>query len=189
MRAIEILKDEHRQIERVLLALATEVIRVREGAPADPAFFEQAADFIQVYADGSHHAKEEGVLFEVLHQHGLPKDVGPLHCMLREHDMGRRLTVAMGSAARGLKQGRSEMRDAMLEAAAQYSQLLAMHIQKEDNGLFMLAEQRLSPEALDQALARYEGLGRPYEEMVAAASALERPEAEPADPSWLTAGD
>ena len=174
MRTTDLLMDEHRQIERVLLALALEIGRARQGAPADPAFFEQMVQFIEVFLEGSHHAKEERVLFAALREHGLAPDDGPLRCMLREHDMARKLAAHIAAAARAARQGEPGMLDVMLECAAEWAQVLAMHIQKEEGGVFHLAQERLGPQVQEQMLARCTGVGRPYEEFVAAAAALER---------------
>ena len=58
---VEILSDEHRLIERMLTEVETRVLRDEPGVPVD--FVETALDFFSSFADGSHHHKEERVLF------------------------------------------------------------------------------------------------------------------------------
>ena len=63
IKATDILKNDHRVIERVLGALEMGSARLRSGHPVRPGFFLDAADFIRGFADGWHHCKEERVLF------------------------------------------------------------------------------------------------------------------------------
>ena len=73
MKATDILNDEHQLIQRVLDALERGAARLRAGEKISAAFFLDAADFIRGFADGAHHRKEEGVLFEALLQHGFSR--------------------------------------------------------------------------------------------------------------------
>ena len=77
MEATEILKSEHRVIEGMLQTLAEAAARVESGQEIRPGFFLDAADFIKNFADGCHHRKEEGVLFEAMVNHGMSRLGGP----------------------------------------------------------------------------------------------------------------
>lgn len=79
----QFLVDEHAVIVRVLDAV--EAVARRDDDPMDVEFFEKAIEFFACFADKCHHAKEEDLLFPVLEQRGVPRDGGPIGCMLSEH--------------------------------------------------------------------------------------------------------
>ena|SRR5215475_12669904 len=94
-RATEVLKHEHRVIERVLAVV--EALAERPGMPSKEAW-EKAIDLIRNFADKCHHLKEEQILFPALEEHGIPRDGGPVGMMLLEHEEGRALVRAMAEA-------------------------------------------------------------------------------------------
>src|SRR4030067_775898 len=99
MEATDILMAEHRVIERLLAVLNTATERLEQGQPLLPGFFIDASDFIKGFADGCHHRKEEGVLFEAMVSHGMPRLGGPIAVMLADHEQGRSFTRGMRAAA------------------------------------------------------------------------------------------
>jgi hemerythrin-like domain-containing protein len=155
MQAIEVLDAEHRYILRVLDATEQAVARARAEQSADPAYFLQLAQFIEVFADGAHHAKEEDVLFRALEDFGLVADGGPIQCMLSEHVMGRDLRQRLATAARALAGGDRQALGELLEAAAGYGELMRSHIRKEDVVLYPMAEQLLPEDVFETMIGRY----------------------------------
>ena len=140
MKATEILMQEHRVIERVLEALELAAERLEKGDPIDPSFFLQAADFIRGFADGCHHQKEEGVLFEAMEAAGMPTEQGPIAVMLSEHEQARAYTGGLREAAEKLQAGDDRSVSQVIQNARGYVRLLRDHIMKEDNVLFPMAE-------------------------------------------------
>jgi hemerythrin-like domain-containing protein len=176
--AIDGLKREHRAIECVLRALGRINERLESGETVDCDLLDRCIEFIRRFADGVHHQKEENVLFPAMTRAGMPADVGPIACMLKEHQQGREFVAAMSSAVDGLRFGRPTAGEQFRSAAAGYAGLLAQHINKEDNILFMLAERIIGEETLHgltpeftQAETDYGG-GR-YSEFEAWAHSLE----------------
>lgn len=141
MKATDILSSEHRVIERVIAALETASTQLDSGRPVRPGFFLDAADFIRGFADGCHHAKEEGVLFKAMTANGLPRQGGPVGVMLAEHEQGRSFTRAMRAAAERLQGGDVAAAGDVIGNARGYAALLRQHIQKEDGVLFPMANQ------------------------------------------------
>ena len=95
MQATDILMQEHVVILRVIGALEIETDRLAARQAVRPGFFLDAADFIKGFADGCHHRKEEGVLFEAMVGAGLPRQGGPIPVMLAEHEQGRSFIACM----------------------------------------------------------------------------------------------
>jgi hemerythrin-like domain-containing protein len=107
-------------------------------------FFFSAADFIRNYADGTHHQKEEGILFTALEANGLPKDAEPVSVFMDEHVEARRLTRGMIVCAERIKAGDAGAKNELIRHARDYVALLREHIQKEDRVLFPMAESVLA---------------------------------------------
>jgi hemerythrin-like domain-containing protein len=138
-------------IQRVLAALETAAGRMEGGQTVRPEFFLDAADFIKGFADGCHHKKEEGVLFESLATFGMPVEGGPIGVMLAEHEQGRAYTRAMREAAQKLGAGDESARGDLVRNARGYVALLRQHIDKENGILFPMAA-RIIPPAEQAAL-------------------------------------
>jgi len=145
MKATDVLNAEHELIRAVLDALERGAGRLQAGEKVSAEFFLDAAEFIRGFADGAHHRKEEGVLFEALLQHGFSRDGGPVAVMLAEHDLARDYTRALGEAAERLRAGDNDARDAVVTNALSYVRLLREHIMKESNILFRMADMAIPP--------------------------------------------
>lgn len=141
MKATEALTQEHRTIERVIAALEAAANQLEGGAPVRPGLFTDAASFITGFADGYHHRKEEWVLFPSMFAHGAPPQGGPVNVMLAEHEMGRRYTQELVSAARRLEDGDRTAQAEVVQFSRGYANLLRQHILKEDHILFPFADQ------------------------------------------------
>jgi len=180
MEATEILKAEHRVIERVLAALETAAGRLAAGQAVDPAFFLQAAEFVKGFADGCHHKKEEGVLFPAMEAAGIPAEGGPIAVMLAEHQEGRRLTAVMRAGAEKLLAGDIAARESVTQNALNYVALLRQHIDKEDHVLFPMADQAIQGSAERQVATAFDHVEHEdagegvHERFLALAESLER---------------
>jgi hemerythrin-like domain-containing protein len=151
--AVELLKAEHRVIEKVLDALER-----LAGAPesAAPAEWEQAIDFLRNFADKCHHLKEELLLFPALEERGIPREGGPIGMMLAEHEEGRGYVRAMAAALASAASDPQAVWATLQNKAAAYIRLLRQHIQKEDEILFQMADAVLSPEEQKKLLRDFE---------------------------------
>jgi hemerythrin-like domain-containing protein len=156
MQATELLMQEHRVIEGVILSLERAADDLETGKEVRPGFFLDAAQFIQGFVDGCHHRKEEEVLFKAMVANGIPGQAGPIPVMLYEHEQGRAFNRGLREAAERLAVGDMAARAAIVQNARNYAGLLRQHIVKEDSILYPLAERALSPEQQDQVLADFE---------------------------------
>ena len=151
MDPIDLLMSEHRVIERVLdafLVVADDWRRGGDGRPTLARFVR----FIREYADLRHHGKEEDLLFEAMIEHGVPREYGPIACMLGEHEAGRALVAQLGRRATQATAWTDDDRDDNLRDAMDFTALLRNHIAKEDQMLYPLARRTL-PAATVEALA------------------------------------
>lgn len=186
MKPTDVLKSEHRVIERVLASLEAAAIRLGNGERIRPGFFVDASEFISGFADGCHHHKEEEILFPALVEGGLPHPGGPVEVMLVEHDQGRFFNRSMREAAERLAAGQADAAADVTRNALGFVGLLRDHIGKEDNILFQMADNFLGPpvqEAMsgqfDQVEAE-EGRSGNHARFMALAGALEQEAAAPA---------
>ena len=180
MKATEVLMEEHRVIERVLVSLETGADRLEAGEAIQPEFFLEATDFIKGFADGCHHAKEEGVLFIAMQANGMPAQGGPIAMMLAEHEMGRAFTRSLREAAQRLQSGDFSAGKNVVQNARGYVALLKQHIYKEDNILFPMANQVIPVSAQEQVWEGFERVEHEetgegvHEKYLALAGALEK---------------
>jgi len=156
MEATNILMSEHRVIERFIHALEKAANRLDEGQEVRPGFFLESADFIQGFADGCHHKKEEGVLFIVMVENGVPTESGPIGVMLHEHEQGRSFTRAMRAAAQRLEEGDLSAKQVIVDNALGYVALLRQHIMKEDRILFPMADRFIPLDRQEQVTEEFE---------------------------------
>jgi hemerythrin-like domain-containing protein len=180
MQATDILMEEHKVILRVIGSLETEAGKLAAGQNVRPGFFLDASDFIKGFADGCHHKKEEGVLFQAMVDAGLPKQAGPIAVMLAEHEQGRAFTRGMREAAGRLGAGDAAARGEVVRNALGYAALLRQHIEKENGILFPMADQVIPAAQHAQVTAGFEhveheetGAGV-HEKYLGLAEALER---------------
>lgn len=141
---VQVLFDEHRLIEKMLAEVEARVLTASK-LPLE--FVETALDFFAAFADGSHHYKEERVLFPMLEAAGMPVHGGPIAVMLHEHDIGRRCLSTVRQNLEGAKAGSAEAAGAIRASLAEYVDMLRRHIWKEDNILFEMAKVRISSDA------------------------------------------
>jgi hemerythrin-like domain-containing protein len=144
MSATNVLKDEHRGVERMLNIVEAAVTRLDAGHDVPPNVFLDAVDFFRGFTDGCHHAKEEVKLFPAMEQRGVPNAGGPIGVMLAEHEQGRAFVRAMAEAASRYTRGDQSAVPVLIQNGRGYVALLRQHILKEDNILFMLADRVLS---------------------------------------------
>ena len=139
-KATDNLIDDHTIIQEVMDLME----RITSVKDPDVEHLEFVVTFIREFADGFHHAKEEGLLFPKLVDKGIPKEFGPIGMMLREHEEGRNFVKGMADNVELYKSGNKEAIKAVYQNMTGYVRLLRDHISKENNVLFRMADQVLS---------------------------------------------
>ncbi len=154
MSPTEILRSEHRAIERALEVLSTMIDDLREHRATRTAELVEIIAFLQGYADELHHQKEERALFIALARAGLPAQGGPVAVMLHEHEEGRALLDQLAELAPVVASSLDAQR-AFIDSASRYVELLDNHIAKENQILFPMAERLLPEAAKTELLAQF----------------------------------
>jgi hemerythrin-like domain-containing protein len=146
MRAIEILKNEHRVIEKVVDSLERIADRGAEQGRLDALAARRALDFFHSFVDGCHRNKEEIFLFPLMKARGLP--CGPTGVMRDQHDRGLSHLWAMAAFLPGAADGEADALEQFVRQVRIYVQFLREHIENEDNRLYVDADRALT--AADQ---------------------------------------
>jgi hemerythrin-like domain-containing protein len=155
MEAIDILKEEHRIIERVITALENQARRLQAGLTARAGFFLDTADFIRNFADANHNRKEEELLFSAVVDAGLSNQTGPIAILLAEHEQSRMYARVMEKAARTMDADPSAAREDIFLNAQGYAILQRQHIRREDEFFFPLALRLIPPEQQKKLTAEF----------------------------------
>jgi hemerythrin-like domain-containing protein len=154
--ATENLKNEHRVILRMIKILLVASDKLEEGEAVSPDVFKKAVEFIRVFADRCHHGKEEGELFPALERKGILKHRGPIAVMLMEHEQGRLFVKGLSEAVEKYEKGDEATKNAIVENARGYADLLDQHIYKEDNILYPMGDKLLSEADNRELLEKFE---------------------------------
>ncbi len=143
------LKKEHQVILRTLVVLERLVNRADAGNGFEHQAFAKSVEFLKLFADACHHAKEEDLLFPALEARGIPREGGPIGVMLYEHTVSRGFVIEMDHALVAHSAGDTGAPDRFIAAARSYISLLRDHINKEDNILYMIGDNVMTED--DQA--------------------------------------
>jgi hemerythrin-like domain-containing protein len=93
MKPIGPLMWEHRTIERAIGVFDRQISQFREKNAVVVVFIDTATDFIRMYADRTHHGKEEDILFRDLSTKGVSEGhAGVMAELAEEHTFARTMT-------------------------------------------------------------------------------------------------
>jgi len=147
MQARGPLMIEHRLIEQMLKMIGLTLERVRQTHSIDPYLVDTAVDFIRVYADRTHHGKEEDILFRDLRKKDLSsEDRKLMEELIEDHIFSRATTKTLVEANLRYRGGDQT---ALGEVTARLKQLVDFypgHIKKEDEVFFPASRAYFSDE-------------------------------------------
>ena len=137
MQARGPLMIEHRLIERMLAVVEDELKRIKSTNKVNPLFIDSVVDFIKIYADRTHHGKEEDILFEELKKKPLSrKDREMMDELIKEHIHGRLVTKALVQANDRYRSGIKTAINDIVEKLQTLTEFYPKHIAKEDKVFF-----------------------------------------------------
>jgi DUF438 domain-containing protein len=133
---------EHEMIERTMSVLKSNLDELDTGK-YDAVQIQRAVDFLLEFGDKIHNQKEEGFLFPLMHERGIPTEGGPVGVMIMEHDAERRLLQHMSAQAGSLTEANQETLNKFRREGLEYLVIRAEHIWKENDILYPMARQAM----------------------------------------------
>ena len=133
---------EHEMIERAMSVLKNNLDELDTGK-YDAVQIQRAVDFLLEFGDKIHNQKEEGFLFPLMHERGIPTEGGPVAVMIMEHDAERRLLQHMSAQAGNLAEADQETLNKFRREGLEYLVIRAEHIWKENDILYPMARQAM----------------------------------------------
>lgn len=158
--ATRLLRQEHQSIRDALNFAEGVSIRIERGEQAPPEVLAKVTGFFRRFVDQCHHHKEEDVFFPALEEKGVQASGGPLGVMLMEHERARGLIHKMTEAAAGSNADGEASAKTWARAAWDYSGLMQEHFGKEEEILFRMADNILSPQEHAAIAADFEKVER-----------------------------
>lgn len=137
MKPIGPLMKEHRVIEKVISSFKKKMEKMRKERKADIEFINDTIDFIRVYADQTHHGKEEDILFKRLEDESLSKeDRQTMDELIEEHSWARKKVKNLEEAAVKYREGDKSSINDIIENIELLVEFYPRHIEKEDDNFF-----------------------------------------------------
>ena len=152
MQARGPLMIEHRLIERMISVIKDVVEEIESKHKVDPVFVDTAVDFIRVYADQTHHGKEEDILFRNLKKKSLSaEDQRLMNELIEDHVFGRQTTKALVEANTRYRNGDDTALTDISDKLKTLIDFYPKHIEKEDKVFFPASRNYFTDEE-DQAM-------------------------------------
>jgi hemerythrin-like domain-containing protein len=128
-------------------ALKTMCTLLHSGKSIPRSILEQTIDFSTNFTNVCHHGKEEESLFPTLEKNGMPKEGGPIARMLYDHKITKDLTNSIIDSTKVyLSTGKST---ALVNDIGKYINHVSLHLSKENQRLFVMADMILADQELD----------------------------------------
>ncbi len=156
MKPIGPLMHEHRLIERMIAVIGRQKDIMARDRKVDPVFIDTAVDFIRIYADRTHHGKEEDILFRDLAKKNMSVDhTRIMQELLDEHVFARKMTGELVAAKEAWVAGNSESITIIVDRISTLIDFYPVHIRKEDKEFFFPILEYFSKNEQDAMLAEF----------------------------------
>lgn len=145
MEAIQIMMEDHRNIRRMTSVMNKIITSIRNTQEVNEQDLRDVVDFCRHYADEHHHSKEEKILFPELLKVDFQDFDGMINqVMLVEHDEGRRHASGIEENLNAyLDSHDQKYLNGIIIELSYYIQTLNEHTEKEDECLYVFAENAL----------------------------------------------
>lgn len=141
---IEALRDEHRNIARLLDALSHQIEVFAEAGDPDYDVVRGIADYFLDYPDQCHHPKENLIFSRLKHAHAA--EAGALADLIGEHRLVHQRAVRFQETINALLNETDIPRAAVVGAGREFIALERRHMQQEEDQFLPLAERVLTGE-------------------------------------------
>jgi hemerythrin-like domain-containing protein len=157
---IGLLMIEHRLIKRVLANAPLHLAGLTAGGSI-PAYIDVVADFLHIYADRTHHGKEEDILFRQLAGKSPDAEVARLmEELLDEHAHARETTGRLVDANMRFRTGDQAALAEIEQTMGELVRFYQRHIEKEDRHFFKPCMAYFSAEERQAMLGEFADLDR-----------------------------
>jgi len=138
---------EHRLIERMFTLVEKKLEKIQTTNQVDPLFIDTVVDFIRIYADRTHHGKEEDILFKKLENKQMSdQDRRIMDELVDEHVLGRKTTKELVEANAQYRVGEKTFLAVIVSKLKKLVNFYPKHIEKEDKVFFPSYMKYLSDE-------------------------------------------
>jgi len=128
---------EHKLIERMVKLLGNELRKIEEVARVDTDLLLTGVDFFRMYADRTHHGKEEDILFKQLSARPLANDHRQtMERLIREHVFMREVVQRLSAARDRHIRGDADVLAEIVYEIDRLVTLYPLHIRTEDKQFF-----------------------------------------------------
>ncbi len=156
MQARGPLMIEHRLIEKMIAILRRALVQIERDGNVDPLFIDASVDFIRMYADRTHHGKEEEIMFRDLKRKAMnEKDRRLMEELIAEHVLGRKTTKELVEANARYRRGDAAALSVVAEKLRTLADFYPRHIEKEDKIFFPACRAYMTEEEDRAMLAEF----------------------------------
>jgi hemerythrin-like domain-containing protein len=156
MKPIGPLMREHRLIERMVKILGFKLQEMKRSDSVDVDFLNVTIDFFRMYADKTHHGKEEDILFRELAKKSIsPRDRQMMNELIQEHIQARKMVGSLFDALKAFSSGELNARNEIFVLTNELTNLYPIHIMKEDKEFFYPCLEYLTKQEQDQMLNEF----------------------------------
>ena len=146
---------EHRLIEKMIDIIKQKVLDIKNSGKVDPVFIDVAVDFIKIYADKTHHGKEEDILFrDCVKKNMSNEDTKIMNELIEEHKYGRNTVAELVDAKEKYIKGDNTL-DIIIEKLSVLTEFYPKHIRKEDKIFFPNSEKYFTDIELNEMLNEF----------------------------------
>lgn len=137
MRPSGALMIEHRLIEKILPVIANRMSGSVKGQGMDPVFVDAVVDFFRIYADRTHHGKEEDILFIAIRKKKLTEELlKSMEELINDHIYARKIVGAVVEANNKFRAGDKNALEDIIKNLKILAGFYPGHIEKEDKVFF-----------------------------------------------------
>jgi hemerythrin-like domain-containing protein len=156
MKPVGPLMWEHRLIEKMLASMMCQVDRIEKKGRVNTLVIDMAVDFVRMYADRTHHGKEEEIFFRDLEKKDIAFDLKKImQELLDEHAWGRKTTGLLVVAKEKYLAGDEEQLSEIISLARELGNFYPKHINKEDKHFFYPCQEYFSKEEQEKMLSEF----------------------------------
>jgi hemerythrin-like domain-containing protein len=157
MLPIDALMNEHRIIDRMIPPFKKELDRMQQAKTVNVKFIEKTVGFIRMYADRTHHGKEEGILFRELRKKQISNEHNAMMMdLINDHAFARRSVAALEHANIDYANGKKEAWQDVWKFLNDLYLLYPQHVQKEDTKFFQPSMEYFSRQERDAMMEEFE---------------------------------